>query len=171
MYIFSTFWCTHWFSCLRSPCFPCFTIGECIKWVSARKCIIKGFHSRHTFVLYSSLCRSVLAVGLQTLFFKGTLTLSFMFLDPVDNDEYHTRFVESAGFDIGVSTWSVYCWCIIYILLSLLLISALGVALQKVLIVETNEQSLRFSNSLDLLPKRDFSSESESKERSNWRHR
>ena len=26
-----------------------------------------------------------------------------MFLDPVDNDDYHTKFVESAGFDIGVS--------------------------------------------------------------------
>ena len=26
-----------------------------------------------------------------------------MFLDPVDNDDYHTKFVKGAGFDIGVS--------------------------------------------------------------------
>lgn len=45
---------------------------------------------------------SIPAVGILTLFYKGILTLSLMFLDPVDNDAYHSKFIESTGFDVGV---------------------------------------------------------------------
>ena len=34
---------------------------------------------------------------------KGILTLSLMFLDPVDNDAHHGKFVESTSFNVGVS--------------------------------------------------------------------
>lgn len=47
---------------------------------------------------------SIIGVGIVTLFYKGIVNLSMMFLDPVDNDEVHHSNVsgQTVGFDVGV---------------------------------------------------------------------